>query len=230
MESDETPGVRIPAAWPLNHHHHHHPHQTADEVPPHQPSRRRVWQVYRAFHVPSPKGRTELSRTEHKCERPRPLPIPAECSRPRPEGAGCQSRKARAARTPPPASPVLSALPGPPPARQSRGPPPRGSRAGAAATARRAAPQQPRGQDGGRTESAQRRETVLSVSAPPPGRPSPSPEPGHAARGIVGDVVPPCGEAASAFSRGAQGDAVAWQPRGAAAATALEKTQHPDHH
>lgn len=90
-----------------------------------------------------------------------------------------------------------------------------------------AAPQQPPGRDGGRTESAGRPETLLPVSAPPPGRPSPTLRPGPAARGIVGDVVGACGEAARALSPGAPGDAVAWQPRGAAAAT-LEEMPHPD--
>lgn len=69
--------------------------------------------------------------------------------------------------------------------------------------------------------SARRPETLLPVSAPPPGRPSPTPGPGPSANGIVGNVVPPRGEDARALSRGAQGDAVAWQPRGAAAASLL---------
>lgn len=62
-----------------------------------------------------------------------------------------------------------------------------------------AAPQQPPGQNGGRTRSAQHPGTLLPVSAPPPGRPSPTLRPGPAARGIVGDVVPLCGKTARAL-------------------------------
>jgi hypothetical protein len=162
---------------------------------------------------PSPNERIELSRVEHKWARPQRLPIPAEHRGARPGGRGCQSSKAGAAGTPPPASPISSVWPGLLVSFQSRGPPPRGSQTGSTATARHgralAAPQQPAGQDGGRTESARHPGTLLPVSAPPPGHPSPILRPGPTARGIVGNVVPPCGETARAVGPGAQGDAVA---------------------
>lgn len=118
------------------------------------------------------------------------------------------------------ASRLPSALPGPRASCQSRGPPSAGlaNRSCSHSPPRvLAAPQQPPGRDGGRTESARRPETLLPVSAPPPGRPSPpTPRAGPATQGIVGDVVGAFGEAARALSPGAAGDAVAWQPRGAA--------------
>ncbi|MEJ1279519.1 hypothetical protein NN561_010452 [Cricetulus griseus] len=131
------------------------------------------------------------------------------------------------------ASRLPCALPGPRASRQSRGPPPRGSGSGAAATARRGC-QRHRSSLRAGMQAGRR-----ALGARVPGSPFPllrlpaalPPLRGQGplrARRIVGDVVRACVEGARALRPGAPADAVAWQPRGAAAAALLEKTQRPD--